>query len=534
MVDLVIAAVAGLALSMPLALPGLQIASQSVRNAALPVTGIGGQTLISHDVLHLILPGFDGLPWQGSNYFGPIFTNYMESAAYVGVITLVLAVMALVLRRRRPETLAVGAVAVVSAVLVFVPPLVSVIGRLPSAGRVRWYESLGPLTLALAVLAGMGADVLVRMHGKRAVRYGTGAGFVVAGLALAAVWTTGRGHLPSSDEAIRARSFIWPVVDTAVGLAVVVTLAALHRRRLPRGSPRRFLSGAGRWAAGALLACETAFLVAAGAPLFSSSPRFLSPTPAAVALQRAVGSAVVGFGPCSPDLGIFYDVNVALGVQEFPVYDPVIPQKYFSSWESVTGQQAKTPFDHSSVFCPSVTTVSAARRFGVSYVLEPRGTPGPAGAVFDTRVGDEDLYRIPGAAVATLTPMPSTNRFPGSDVAGTPVPVTHPDPASWKMVTSSPTPQVLRLRLTDLPGWHASIDNRPLALHRFSGIMFQARVPAGRHTVVLTYWPTTFTVGIVLAGCSAAGLLVSLFAGHRRRGRRAVTSSDRASGPVVP
>jgi hypothetical protein len=241
----------------------------------------------------------------------------------------------------------------------------------------------------------------------------------------------------------------------------------------------------------------------------------------------------VGFGPCSPDLGIFYDVNVAFGVQELPVYDPVIPQKYFSSWESVTGQQAKTPFDHSSVFCPSVTTVAAARRFGVSYLLEPRGIPGPPGAVFDTTVGDEDLYRVPGAAVAMLVPLSSTNRFPGDDVGGSSVPVTHPDPASWKMVTSSPTPQVLRLHLTDLPGWHASIDNRPLALHRFSGIMFQARIPAGRHTVVLTYWPTTFTVGVILAGCSAAGLLIALLVGRIRRSRRMATSAHGASGRVV-
>ncbi len=531
--DLVIATVAGLALAMPLALPGLQIASQSVRNATLPVTGVGGQTLIAHDVLHLILPGFDGLPWQGSTYFGPIFTNYMESAAYVGVITLVLAVAGVVVRRRRHEALAFGAVAVVTAVLVFVPPLVSVIGRLPSAGRVRWYESLGPMTLALAVLAGMGMDALVRTYGKRSVRIGTGVGFAVAGLALATLWATGRGQLPANDETVRAQSFIWPVVDTVVGLAVVGTLALLHRRtRLPRGSERRSRPGVGRWAGGALLACETVFLVAAGAPLFSSSPTFLTPTPATLALQRAVGSSVVGFGPCSPDLGVYYDVNVAFGIQELPVYDPVIPQRYFSSWEGLTGQQPKTPLDHSSVFCPSVTTSSAARRFGVAYVLEPHGAPGPQGAVFDTRVGDEDLYRVPGAAVATLSPLSSTDRFPGDDAPGRPVPVTHRDPASWKMVTSSATPGVLRLRLTDLPGWHASIDKRPLDLRRFSGVMLQARIPAGRHTIVLTYWPRTFTTGIVLAACSAAGLAVALFVGRRGRRRPPTSIATAASGPT--
>ncbi len=279
-VDLVVAAVAGIALSLPLALPGLQIASESVRNAALPVTGIGGQTLIAHDVLHLILPGFDGLPWQGSTYFGPIFTNYMESAAYLGVIALVLAVLAVAIRRRRHEVLALGAVAVVTGLLVFVPHLVSVIGRLPSAGRVRWYESLGPMTLALAVLAGMGMDVLVHAHGKRSVRYGAGAGFVAAGLALAALWSAGRGHLPPSEAAVRSRSFLWPVVDTAVGLVVVGTLALVHRRgSRPRGAEHGSRPGAGRWVGGALLTCETVFLVAAGAPLVLVESHLLDADP---------------------------------------------------------------------------------------------------------------------------------------------------------------------------------------------------------------------------------------------------------------
>ncbi len=212
------------------------------------------------------------------------------------------------------------------------------------------------------------------------------------------------------------------------------------------------------------------------------------------------------------------------------MYDPVIPKKYFSTWEALTGQAPKSILDHSSVFCPSVTTATVARRFGVAYVLESRGTPGPQGGVFDKRVGDEDLYRIPDSAVATLTPLSPTGQLPGDDARGTPISVTYPDPASWKLVTSATTPQVLRLRLTDLPGWHATIDNRPLALRRFSGVMLQAPIPPGRHTVILTYWPTTFTVGIVVAGGSAAGLVVALIVGGTRR-RRGLPSSRVESGP---
>jgi hypothetical protein len=50
--------------------------------------------------------------------------------------------------------------------------------------------------------------------------------------------------------------------------------------------------------------------------------------------------------------------------------------------------------------------------------------------------------------------------------------------------------------------------------------MLQAKVPAGRHRVILTYWPAAFTQGLVLAaiavfGLSAAGVLESV---RRRRG----------------
>jgi uncharacterized membrane protein YfhO len=73
--------------------------------------------------------------------------------------------------------------------------------------------------------------------------------------------------------------------------------------------------------------------------------------------------------------------------------------------------------------------------------------------------------------------------------------------------------------LTAVPGWHATIDDRPLKLLTFSKVMLQARIPAGRHTVELVYWPTTFTIGIIAAACSVAGLVVAGVIGRIRRPR---------------
>jgi len=103
------------------------------------------------------------------------------------------------------------------------------------------------------------------------------------------------------------------------------------------------------------------------------------------------------------------------------------------------------------------------------------------------------------------------------------------NPAKWRLVTDAVTPQVLRLRLTNVPGWKATIDGRPLALEPYSGIMLQATVPAGRHTVELTYWPTTFTLGLVLAACSAIGLIVAVIVDRNRR-RRGIAAADHQPG----
>ena len=72
------------------------------------------------------------------------------------------------------------------------------------------------------------------------------------------------------------------------------------------------------------------------------------------------------------------------------------------------------------------------------------------------------------------------------------------NPTSWAVKTDSTTAAVLRLRLTNVPGWHATIDGRPLKLEPISSVMFQVRIPSGRHTVRLDYWPSSSTYGLVI------------------------------------
>src|SRR5262249_4354813 len=135
--------------------------------------------------------------------------------------------------------------------------------------------------------------------------------------------------------------------------------------------------------------------------------------------------------------------------------------------------------------------------------------------------GTELLYRIPRSGRATLVPARSGARLPPDDAAGRLVGVHQPDPATWEVSTNATQPQVLRLRLSNVPGWHATLDGRPLALEPYSGVMLQARIPPGRHMIRVTYWPDAFTAGIVVFTLTIVTLVIaSLVARTRRRSPR--------------
>lgn len=521
--DLLAGGVGGAALSAPLLLPGLQLGSHALRRAK------GGvQALPAHDLIGFLVQGFDGEPLAGTHYFGGQSLFYVHGADYLGAAALVLAALGVASsirhRRRDPERMALVVLALVAAAVAFVGVVTAVAATIFSFDPVTWFRSLLVLSFALALLAGIGMEEVVQRWHERGVRRFVLGGFAVAGALLLLVFAVGRGHLPGPEASIRLRSLLWPTVGVVAG-ALGVVLAARVARRRP-----------GPAAASWLLVVETVVLVVAGAPMVSSSPAPLPTTAAEAELARAVGNSLVGFGTdscfTSGELGIVPDANVAYEVRELADYDPLLPEAYYTAWSSATGLEggpSTTPFVPFSLFCPAVTSSTVARRFGIGYVLEPPGTPGPDGTVLVTHVAGEGLYRVPGAADATLVARGAGP--PGPDAPGRPVAVSRPDPATWRVTTESTGPAVLRLRLTDVPGWHATLDGRPLALERWADVMLQATLPAGRHVVVLHYLPESFRDGTALLG---VGLLVVLWlafvpSGALRRRRRQGSASARGS-----
>jgi hypothetical protein len=498
-VDLGISAIAGAAMAAPLILPGLQLARGSNRTAV--GADLFPKGLPPKELFHLIFQGFDGLPLLHSQWFG--LSAYVVTSAYLGVIVLVLAATALVLRWRRPEVRSFAALAVATGILVFTPPLVSLLDS--AVIRIYWIFALTPMVLAIAVLSGVGMDVLVESHSDRRVRRVLAIGFAGMAVLIGIIWLVARRGLTPSQANIRSQSFIWPTIEVVTGLVVVWALAKVATRTWTRLVP----SAAGTVAGSLLLLVLTGFLLASGTPVFSSSSEYPTSTPAVTSLQRAIDNSVVGIGgtPTYPsDMAIMANANLLYDVQEFGAYDPLLPRAYFSLYETPVSELAA----FGDILSPGITSTQAARLYGISYLLEPSGVSGPKGSVFVRRLGHEGLYRVPDAAAATLVALRPNGSLPGMYASGSTVRVAHPSPGTWKMVTDGGSRSVLRLRLTNVPGWRATIDGSPVDVSSFARLMLQVRVSPGRHVIELRYWPKTLSIGIVLALCTALGLVVLL------------------------
>ena len=159
-IDLLVAGIAGAALGAPLLLPGLQLTGGSIRSASS-----SANLLPLHDTFFLLFSSFDGEPLSGNYAFGGSYF-YDETAAYIGVIALVLASMGLMIGilGRRPEVLALAVVGAAMAAIVYVGPAAHLVSHLPLLNEVDWLRALMPLSLVLAALAGVGVDAITKVR----------------------------------------------------------------------------------------------------------------------------------------------------------------------------------------------------------------------------------------------------------------------------------------------------------------------------------------------------------------------------------
>ena len=499
--------VLGLVLSAPLLLPGLQLLRTSVRNLnAGPIYAFSASQAFYGYLLSLVA-----------------FPNIVDFQ-YVGVAAIVLAAGSVLFCFKRAYVPALAILCLIAGVVAFVQPVDTALKALPGLHAVRWGRTNILLALGTAVLAGVGLQTLARTT-RRTVLLGFGALFGVAGVALTVVWLTGGNH-NSGVLAFGTATYWWVAGGLLLGIALVaVGLASLRVEPVAShsGPPALGVAPAQRWSqarrfgACLVLSFESIFLVAAGGYVWTASSQGAEATPVVRHLQRVVGrlssgsaSQFVRRNPRQRKRPVWN--SRVLGVR------PASPDGLLLELAEAHRKPRRIP--HSLSFSPTITSASLARLFGISYVLEPDGAPGPSGSTYVTNVGKEGLFKVPGAGFATVTPLHHVNPSAAKIVHT----VTHSGPASWRIVVHAKDAQDLRLRLTNVPGWNATIDGRPLGLRPYKGIMLHATVPAGDHVVTVRYWPSSFTAGLVLAALGVIGSVVALVIGpiRRRRRRRAL------------
>ena len=181
---------------MPLALPGLQLADASVRNAS-PYANANPLS----QVLGTVFQSFWGQPLTGSFINAQGF--YVEQWVYVGAIAVALTVMAVVVRWRRPEVVALAVATLVAVAASILQPVDDLLNQLPLIGHSWWSRALIPLAFCLAMLGALGLDaVLHPSERRRAARWALGA-FGTMALVLGLIWLFGRGHLLPYEMRVR-------------------------------------------------------------------------------------------------------------------------------------------------------------------------------------------------------------------------------------------------------------------------------------------------------------------------------------------
>jgi hypothetical protein len=501
--SLVGAGVAGAALCAPLWLPGaltLRHTVQSGRSGYVP--------LPLHAAIDVALSGYFGYPTANSTYFGP--ADYYEAAAFVGVLALMLAALAVAMRWRQPEVAAIGIVVVVLGLLAYSAQIADIVDRIPVVRLVGWTRGLIPLDLLLGVLAGIG---LQSLHSTTNARCAARRFTLIAAVGSAAVLALAIHNftydLPGKEGSARDRSIEWAALQAIVALVVAAALVIDRRRKsASRHTPTRPML-VSYMALGVLVATVVVFLLAGTPNLWSSNHTGSILTSSEATLRREAAGDRVGYGACpsissfSPALGILPESNIEVGISELGIYDPILPVDYSATYAALTHTPAIKPTTGN--FCPSLTTATIARHYGVSLILEAAGAPAPAGAVRDGSIDGEDVYKVPGSGIVTIEPAGTAADSPAAHQIRT----SGADPEVVHFTTDAAKTSTVYLHIGNFSGWTATIDGHPLRLRTWATIEMAATVPPGHHVITLHYDPKSFKAGEGLFALGVAGLLVA-------------------------
>lgn len=506
--------VVGLMLGAPLWLPGISVLRGSIRSHEIAGRGIElqGAALI-------FAQGYDGLPIAGSSFFATNIPNYFETAAYVGVLAAVFALLGTIRSIKRPVVVGVAISALVCLLLAYRignPGIVqSLITHLGVSSLVT-SRSLPLLGTMIAILAGIGLQHVIDDARDPKVRRALVISLALVTLVIVALGLNAlRGGLPPTASAFRRASLYWPVA--LLGGFALVMITALDTRLVMPGPLKRFADRPGVYLAGFALIAQSAFLLFAGVGINSYARTEFPTTSGTTRLAALVGTKLVALDAGNPDVriwlgdGLYPEMNIDYGIDELAVHDPAAPTRLFTSWPVPDAGQLDAGVN---LFVPSVDSVQLARRYGAAFILVAGGIRVPPGTTPVAEIDGEELASVPDSARFVAT---------GGSVAA----VAHPSDTTYDVslndTTSSTT---LVAHITQTPGWSASVDGKALQMTNSDGVAYSMAIPKGTAKVVFHYRPPHLVVGIGVGLFALFILLGDALVRRRPRRRSAENLTD--------
>ena len=495
-------------------------------------------------LLELVAPGFfGGRPGSG---FAQVFfhlggpTTYgapFVPSVHVGAAVLLLALLAV--RASRTAKLLGGAVLLLLWLALGVHLGADQLLRsVPVWGSFRYSEKLvGPITLCLAALAGLGADRLAEARAMRSRLVVLIAVAVVVGLAVLVLAVGGDGLLAGAGDdlgpVLRERLLVGLSILLA-GLALIAAAVVVSDR--PRLHP---LLPAAAVAIVLLQGVAAAPFAVHDGVRGVRDPDPLRAVRAPDELTRIATPARKGpaYGPASlddADRSVFLESRMAVmpygapvGIDHVAPYSPLWPARYervffaflkdfgarrWVAWRRFSLDRLVIDTRHlPDVHAEVLASLDGAQKLqgdaGLGFsVWEVPHRPWAAFAPAVIPASSErEAYDQLAAAISTgseavvvegSTPLPAS---PGRVLA------VDRGAERVRIEAESAEDGVLVVNDTWLPGWEASVDGRPVPLLRADVLVRAIAWPAGRHLLELRYAPGELRVGLAL---SALGALI--------------------------
>jgi membrane protein YfhO len=489
-------------------LPGAEYLARTAR------TGLGfdakGNGFPFQDMIQFIFPGLASV-W---------------SPLYVGIVGLVLALIAI--WRKLPGYIFWGIVALVSLGLSFgsnSPVFALLYNTLPGLRFFRGQERAAYLvSFSLAILAGIGAahliawDKLQDFKATRRIQQALLGLVVISAIFAGAIFVAWLGNNEAYDK------FIRPAF-----LSTLVTLLAYFV--IPRllDHPQSVLRAS---LVGALLVFDLFAVSMDKSSNFDHVPpsRQLSMTPpplvAAALADTDTPFRVDGYRGLHDNYGSLYDLADMRGISPLFLEAPFTLQQGNlinpRAWELFAVRYVYS--DWAQLPVPSEIIASGTDRYG-AVNLHRLTDPRPfAYLIYEARTVPNDAEALQMSSAADFNPRQtiSLNQNPGITISAPRPPdasasVTEFKPEAITIHVNTPTNAILSLAHPDYPGWQAALDNQPTTLLRAYGAFTAIAVPAGQHTVTLTYDPLSYRIGSTISLIAWGGLAILGFVFAIRR-----------------